>query len=118
MPVRASLQHLPCCLVLPLLPAAQDFQLLGWKGGREHVPRLLITLCDGAEPAAQQGASPLSPGSRGRSPLEVEFGVLGRDGARMAVRCLCMQVVGMFCNGLLSRMLLGLPEFAMRSWLG
>lgn len=109
------MQRLPCRLTLPFLSAVQDFQLLGWKGGREHVPRLLITLCDGAEPAAQQGDSPLSPGSRGRSPLEVEFGVMGRDGARMAVSQLCMRPVGRLCNDLLPRLLLGLLEFAMRS---
>ncbi|PRW59151.1 putative mediator of RNA polymerase II transcription subunit 26c isoform B [Chlorella sorokiniana] len=62
---------------------AEDFQLLGWQGSLECPPRLRLTLCEGAEPGGLQGASPLSPGSRGRSPVEVEFGVLGRDGARM-----------------------------------
>ena len=74
-------------LLLPI--AAEDFQLLGWQGSLERPPRLLLTLCKGAEPGGQQGGSPLSPGSRGRSPMEVDFGVLGRDGARVAVSFSC-----------------------------
>lgn len=82
---RQTAATLPTAAPDPSPTAAEDFQLLGWRGSLERLPRLLLTLCEGAEPACQAD-SPLSPGSRGRSPIEVEFGVLGRDGARMAVR--------------------------------